>query len=415
MVSVLDDIFEVKQKPNTVTTVAVQAIQTAGGTQMRAALSNDTVSEYRDALLEGAVLPPIVVFYDGQDYWLADGFHRVAAHRQAYGTPGSAYKDLSKPEIAADVRAGTRRDAVLYAAQANASHGLRRTNADKQRAVRALLEDPEWSQWSDGEIARKCAVSQPFVSGLRRDFAPERHSVIVRLPDSPTEDEEDELTHNRYESTPVVRKGADGRTINTANIGKTPKEKLVYAQNYELQGMIFRQYSADELRDAAKQRGDHWLWVAIKNHINGRGFRYRENDLSEAINDVAGDIERIKEMERANAVIRQRDKEREVIAQQAIALSVPLAPATPDKPMVEWTEAEWEEAEAKAKGIDPEQAAKNAARCDQAIDLLGTYWQVLRTEKQYSELTGDFMGTVPVSEGLRKMVKGLESLIEALQ
>jgi cell pole-organizing protein PopZ len=34
-------------------------------------------------------------------------------------------------EIAADVRAGTRRDAILYAVAANASHNLKRTNHDK--------------------------------------------------------------------------------------------------------------------------------------------------------------------------------------------------------------------------------------------------------------------------------------------
>lgn len=28
-------------------------------------------------------------------------------------------------------------------------HEMRRTNEDKRRAVRVLLEDAEWSQWSD--------------------------------------------------------------------------------------------------------------------------------------------------------------------------------------------------------------------------------------------------------------------------
>jgi hypothetical protein len=30
-----------------------------------------------------------------------------------------------------------------------------------------LLEDEEWSQWSDREIARQCAVSKSFVSKVR--------------------------------------------------------------------------------------------------------------------------------------------------------------------------------------------------------------------------------------------------------
>jgi hypothetical protein len=30
-----------------------------------------------------------------------------------------------------------------------------------------LLNDPEWSRWADSEIARNCAVTQPFVGKLR--------------------------------------------------------------------------------------------------------------------------------------------------------------------------------------------------------------------------------------------------------
>jgi hypothetical protein len=99
-------------------------------------------------------------FYDGEKYWLADGFHRVAAAKK--GECG---------EIVADVRSGTRRDAILYSVGANATHGLRRTNADKRRAVLTLLGDEEWSQWSDREIARRCGVSTPFASKLRSELS----------------------------------------------------------------------------------------------------------------------------------------------------------------------------------------------------------------------------------------------------
>ena len=116
-----------------------------------------TVRDYAEAMREGAKFPPVIVISDGTRYWLADGFHRVHATRKA---------GLS--EIEADVREGDRRDAVLFAMGANASHGKRRTNEDKRRAVRLLLNDPEWSQWSDREIARVCVVSNGFVSGLRK-------------------------------------------------------------------------------------------------------------------------------------------------------------------------------------------------------------------------------------------------------
>jgi hypothetical protein len=83
----------------------------------------------------GAVFPPIVVFFDGAEYWLADGFHWIIAA-----------EELGLAEIDTDVREGTQRDAILYAVGANAAHGLKRTNRDKRNAVTILLKDPEWAQ-----------------------------------------------------------------------------------------------------------------------------------------------------------------------------------------------------------------------------------------------------------------------------
>lgn len=72
----------------------------------------------------------------------------------------------------AEVRVGTQRDAILYPCGANTQHGLRRSQADKRKAVGIMLADPEWSKWSDREIARRCGVSHPFVGKLRHLPAP---------------------------------------------------------------------------------------------------------------------------------------------------------------------------------------------------------------------------------------------------
>lgn len=102
------------------------------------------------------MLPPLSLFFDGVHFWLADGFHRYHACLQA-----------GIERISAEIRTGSRRDAVLYAAGANTAHGLRRSNEDKRRAVSMLLEDPQWDQWSDNAIAKACGVSQPFVATVR--------------------------------------------------------------------------------------------------------------------------------------------------------------------------------------------------------------------------------------------------------
>jgi len=137
----------------------INSICTDGGAQLRAADSKATVADYADAIREGAAFPPIVVFFDGHKYWLADGFHRLDAHREA-----------GQQEIEADVRTGSKRDAILFAAGANAEHGLRRTTEDKRRAVLALLRDPEWCQWSDRDIAAKVKVDHKTVAKYRRDL-----------------------------------------------------------------------------------------------------------------------------------------------------------------------------------------------------------------------------------------------------
>ena len=129
------------------------------GTQARAALNLETVNEYSEAILAGAVFPSVTVFFDGSEYYLADGFHRYLATKSA-GAPG----------IDANVTNGTLRDAILYSLSANNDHGLRRTNADKRKAVVTMLEDFEWQDWSDREIAKFCKVGHPLVGQIRKEL-----------------------------------------------------------------------------------------------------------------------------------------------------------------------------------------------------------------------------------------------------
>ncbi|MEF8737409.1 MAG: ParB N-terminal domain-containing protein [Candidatus Accumulibacter necessarius] len=138
----------------------------------RVELNQDTVNEYSDAMRAGAQFPPVIVFCDDDEFWLADGFHRVHAARLA-----------GRDEICEERRPGTRRDAILFSLSANARHGLRRSNADKRRAVQTLLDDPEWSKWSSNEIAKRCAVSHTFVDELRRPYLAEMQDS---LPESRT-------------------------------------------------------------------------------------------------------------------------------------------------------------------------------------------------------------------------------------
>jgi len=152
------------------TTLDPADIRINGGTQSRVRIDLQTVSDYADAMREGAEFPPVTVYYDGATYWLADGFHRVQAWIDAYeGQP-----------IHADVRQGDRREAVLHSVGANDAHGLRRTNEDKQRAVLHLLEDGEWGKWGNMEIARLCKVSEGLVRRMKKDAHFVQNEVTYR-------------------------------------------------------------------------------------------------------------------------------------------------------------------------------------------------------------------------------------------
>jgi hypothetical protein len=143
---------------NTLRSIPIADIQN-GGAQMRVEMNPDVVLEYADDMAAGAVFPPVVVYHDGTDYWLGDGFHRVEAARK-----------LERETIDAEVREGGDRDAILHGIGSNASHGLRRTQADKRRAIERLLHDEDWAKWSDRKIAKFAKVDHKTVAKVRRDL-----------------------------------------------------------------------------------------------------------------------------------------------------------------------------------------------------------------------------------------------------
>jgi hypothetical protein len=171
-----------------------------GGTQPRVAINEEAVADYAERLREGVVLPPVVAFFDGVVYWLADGFHRYHAHRRA-----------GREAIAVDVHDGGLREAILYSVGANTEHGLRRTNEDKRKAVETLLNheiaslDENGNPWNNCEIARRCHVDEGTVRNYRKNLSSEIPKM--EAPDR------------------LVKRGNSVYTQNTAKIGKSKSKK----------------------------------------------------------------------------------------------------------------------------------------------------------------------------------------------
>jgi hypothetical protein len=204
----------------------IPSIRLDGGTQVRVKPDEEKVAEYAESLESIMVRYPLVVFFDGTDYWLSDGFHRI-----------KAAMSLGWKEVSCDVRPGSKRDALRFALSANAEHGIPRTNADKRNAVAIVLTDAEWRSLSDAEIGRMCEVSPPLVASVREELASTQNILI-----------------------PATRTTANGRQINTANLGRKPKPA-------EDRG---GQKDEDEDGDDARQPGsDDDLGEPVTIEVNG--------------------------------------------------------------------------------------------------------------------------------------------------
>jgi len=134
-------------------------IRIDGGTQARAKLNQDVVAEYAEKMRDGEVFPPVTVFFDGSDYWLADGFHRY------FGT-----KSNGKTSIDADVENGTVQEARKYSWKANSKRGLQLSSEDYKNIICEMYKDEETKKWSSRQIAEWVGVSHTYVSKIKNSL-----------------------------------------------------------------------------------------------------------------------------------------------------------------------------------------------------------------------------------------------------
>jgi uncharacterized ParB-like nuclease family protein/Zn finger protein HypA/HybF involved in hydrogenase expression len=142
--------------------------------QSREAINLTVVSEYATAMAKAPVwqeaglpvepFPPVVVYHEEEDgkhfYWLADGWHRILGAEEA-----------GLDSFDAVVHEGGILDAIMHAAGSNGKHGLKRTQRDKHRAVRMLLDHPTVirEEWGDSRVAHAADVSAFLARTVRRE------------------------------------------------------------------------------------------------------------------------------------------------------------------------------------------------------------------------------------------------------
>lgn len=163
----------------------LDSIDTKGSPQVRFDIRDDVVADYAENYQNKVKMPEVVLFeVEPRHYLIADGWHRFHALK--------AQEPDKKRVWAFDVRKGSYEDCLKFALQANVTHGLRRTNADKHSGAVAAVK--AFVGLSDVQIADIAAVGGSLVGQVRKELA---KSGVVPLINT--------------------RKGKDGKTFTLTN------------------------------------------------------------------------------------------------------------------------------------------------------------------------------------------------------
>jgi hypothetical protein len=220
--------------------------------QSRTEINEQTIEDYSDAIKMGDEFPPVLAYFDGVHYWLTDGYHRYHAHKKA-----------GKAGIVCEVINGTFRDAVLHATGVNSKHGMRRTVADKRKAVMTLLDDFEWSQWGNSEIARRCEVSISFVANLRDSGTP------------------NEVKYKTATGKVMTKAKASGRPAKEPELKEPPKQETV--EEFD---------PRDELIETLTKENDELTMNLALAHMGGT--EEQQNEAREIIKSLREEIRVLK-------------------------------------------------------------------------------------------------------------------------
>lgn len=201
--------------------------------QARVGLNVDVVKEYAEQMKAGAVFPPVLAFASSATHALVDGFHRVAAR-----------ESLGFTTVLAEIRQGTREDALWHGLTTNQTHGLRRTNDDKHRSVVKALTHPRGRNLSDRQIANHCGVHHYTVSRIRQQLEQSQTIEVqgTRLVTRGGVSYEQRLQRKRSEHAPPVRQ-------------ETPVNVSVTAADATAQRLAARLERVPDAADSARIRG----------------------------------------------------------------------------------------------------------------------------------------------------------------
>jgi ParB-like chromosome segregation protein Spo0J len=262
--------------------VKLEKIRLDCGTQSRCSLSEPTINTYAEQMEDGAIFPPVHIIHDGNNYYLADGFHRFFAN-----------KKIGNKEIKADVINGTLTEAILYSKSANGLHGLPFTIEDKRKNVQEMLDHFEFSDWSDREIARRCCVSATFVGKMRKNkkavvkYSKEGVVKEMKRKTTPKKNKTEVSTITDDQSAVIdLLSSENSRLIeeankikdklNIKNLDATPEQKVMALQTIDELREEIRKLNIDLV--AVKQSRDQYQNenAALKRQISAMNKKHKQ-------------------------------------------------------------------------------------------------------------------------------------------
>jgi len=113
---------------STIEILALASITIDDDIQQRTSINDSLVTEYSETIADWQSTAPATVFFDGDNHWLADGFHRYHAATKA-----------GLDALFVIIQTGDKRDAIRHSLGANATHGLRRSESDLARAYQTAV------------------------------------------------------------------------------------------------------------------------------------------------------------------------------------------------------------------------------------------------------------------------------------
>mgnify|MGYP001610308652 FL=1 len=207
-------------------------IRLDGGTMTREVYP-EVREDYKKFLGEGGIFPPIEVVFDGEDYWLWDGFHRWHAYDQS---------DPKKKIIEVNIRKGTLDEAIWLSFSANKSHGHRRLPKVLQNIIKNILNDKRWSKKTLTNIADHVGVSQQYVSKIKAGVVEKAEKGTTVVPFERAEEVEVKSSTGKTYEQRSQEKQTQPKAPLMDEVGKKVPQEL--AETY-----IGRQKIKDLIRD----------------------------------------------------------------------------------------------------------------------------------------------------------------------